>query len=60
MTDTKSVLVSGVKPTGDLHIGNYFGAMRQFRGAYQRREVPPRLSSSPTIMRSTRRKMLKK
>jgi len=29
MTD-KPVLVSGVKPTGDLHIGNYFGAMRQF------------------------------
>jgi tryptophanyl-tRNA synthetase len=23
-------LVSGVKPTGDIHIGNYFGAMRQF------------------------------
>ena len=30
MTDQKPVLVSGVKPTGDLHIGNYFGAMRQF------------------------------
>ncbi len=30
MTDTKPVLVSGVKPTGDLHIGNYFGAMHQF------------------------------
>ncbi len=29
MTD-RPVLVSGVKPTGDLHIGNYFGAMRQF------------------------------
>ncbi len=29
MTD-KPVLVSGIKPTGDLHIGNYFGAMRQF------------------------------
>ncbi len=29
MTDTRPVLVSGVKPTGDLHIGNYFGAMRQ-------------------------------
>lgn len=29
MTDTKPVLVSGIKPTGDLHIGNYFGAMRQ-------------------------------
>lgn len=26
----KLVLVSGVKPTGDLHIGNYFGALRQF------------------------------
>lgn len=23
------VLLSGIKPTGDLHIGNYFGAMRQ-------------------------------
>ncbi|HEC32823.1 MAG TPA: tryptophan--tRNA ligase [Candidatus Kaiserbacteria bacterium] len=23
-------LVSGIKPTGDLHIGNYFGAMKQF------------------------------
>lgn len=26
---TKPVLLSGIKPTGDLHIGNYFGAMRQ-------------------------------
>lgn len=26
----KPVLVSAIKPTGDLHIGNYFGAMRQF------------------------------
>lgn len=25
----KPVLVSGIKPTGDLHIGNYLGAMRQ-------------------------------
>ena len=30
MADSRPVLVSGVKPTGDLHIGNYFGAMRQF------------------------------
>lgn len=29
MTDTRPVLVSGIKPTGELHIGNYFGAMRQ-------------------------------
>lgn len=28
-TGDKPVLVSGVKPTGELHIGNYFGAMRQ-------------------------------
>jgi tryptophanyl-tRNA synthetase len=26
----KKILVSGVKPTGRPHIGNYFGAMRQF------------------------------
>jgi tryptophanyl-tRNA synthetase len=26
----KKRLLSGVKPTGQLHIGNYFGAMRQF------------------------------
>ncbi len=29
MTETK-IMVSGVKPTGDLHIGNYFGALKQF------------------------------
>ena len=30
MTDTKPVLLSGVKPTGRPHLGNYFGAMKQF------------------------------
>lgn len=25
----KKILVSGIKPTGDFHFGNYFGAMRQ-------------------------------
>jgi tryptophanyl-tRNA synthetase len=29
MNSKKPVLLSGIKPTGDLHIGNYFGAMRQ-------------------------------
>jgi tryptophanyl-tRNA synthetase len=29
MSDQKPVLLSGIKPTGELHIGNYFGAMRQ-------------------------------
>ena len=27
---SKKILLSGVKPTGRPHIGNYFGAMRQF------------------------------
>ena len=27
---SKKVLLSGVKPTGAPHIGNYFGAMKQF------------------------------
>ncbi len=26
----QKILLSGVKPTGTVHIGNYFGAMRQF------------------------------
>lgn len=30
MTDIKKILLSGVKPTGRPHIGNYFGAMKQF------------------------------
>lgn len=28
--ETKKILLSGIKPSGRLHIGNYFGAMRQF------------------------------
>lgn len=30
LMNKKPVMLSGVKPTGDLHIGNYFGAVRQF------------------------------
>ncbi len=30
MTQSKKILISGVKPTGRPHIGNYFGAMKQF------------------------------
>jgi tryptophanyl-tRNA synthetase len=29
-TTSKKILLSGVKPTGTVHIGNYFGAMKQF------------------------------
>ena len=28
---SKKVLLSGVQPSGKLHIGNYFGAMKQFK-----------------------------
>jgi len=41
MAHTKPVLVSGVKPTGDLHIGNYFGAMRQFVELTKEEEYTP-------------------
>ncbi|HVS79840.1 MAG TPA: tryptophan--tRNA ligase [Candidatus Paceibacterota bacterium] len=30
MSNGKKILLSGVKPTGRPHIGNYFGAMKQF------------------------------
>jgi tryptophanyl-tRNA synthetase len=30
MTETRKRLLSGVKPSGRLHVGNYLGAMRQF------------------------------
>ncbi|MEK7120722.1 MAG: tryptophan--tRNA ligase [Patescibacteria group bacterium] len=30
MNDSKKILLSGVKPTGRPHIGNYFGAIKQF------------------------------
>jgi len=28
--ESRKILISGVKPTGRVHIGNYFGAMKQF------------------------------
>jgi len=28
--DNKKILLSGIQPSGRLHIGNYFGAMKQF------------------------------
>lgn len=27
---SKEIVVSGIRPTGDLHLGNYFGAMKNF------------------------------
>ena len=41
-TDTAlPVVVSGVQPTGTLHLGNYFGALRQHVDA-RRQPAPPR------------------
>jgi len=30
MAEKKKILLSGIQPSGKLHIGNYFGALRQF------------------------------
>ena len=29
-TDSKQIVFSGVQPTGNLHIGNYLGAIKNF------------------------------
>ncbi len=38
MTDKKKILLSGIKSSGRMHIGNYFGALKQFvemQGEYE-------------------------
>ena len=35
MTDTKKRLLTGLQPSGDLHLGNYFGALKPFLDAYE-------------------------
>ena len=30
MNNTKKIVLSGIQPSGRLHVGNYFGALRQF------------------------------
>lgn len=30
MKSPQKRLISGIKPTGRIHIGNYFGALKQF------------------------------
>lgn len=39
MISTKKRLISGVKPTGRPHIGNYFGAMKQFVELQEKHET---------------------
>lgn len=35
MTDTKKRLLTGLQPSGTLHIGNYFGALKPFIDLYE-------------------------
>lgn len=35
---TKHTLLTGLQPSGDLHIGNYFGALKPFVDAYEQYE----------------------
>ena len=30
MNSEKAIVMSGIRPTGYLHLGNYFGAMRNY------------------------------
>ncbi len=49
---TKKILLSGVKPTGRPHLGNYFGAMKQFvdlQKEYEARILIPDLHSITTM-----------
>lgn len=38
MTTEKKRLLTGLQPSGDLHIGNYFGALKPFIGIYSEYE----------------------
>ena len=35
MSDTKKRLLTGLQPSGTMHIGNYFGALKPFRDMYE-------------------------
>jgi tryptophanyl-tRNA synthetase len=37
--DTGSIVVSGIQPSGTLHLGNYFGAIRQHIDLHERHEA---------------------
>lgn len=63
MAQEKKTLVSGVKPTGRPHIGNYFGAMKQFVDLQEEYRsfifvaeyhalTSERLQKNPTLLRS--------
>lgn len=38
MTDTKKRLLTGLQPSGTLHIGNYFGSLKPFLDVYEQYE----------------------
>lgn len=52
MSQNQKILLSGIKSTGRPHIGNYFGAMKQFvdmQGEYDSRVFIPDLHSMTSI-----------
>jgi tryptophanyl-tRNA synthetase len=40
MTQFTPLVFSGVQPTGNLHLGNYLGAIRKFVALQNRRNYP--------------------
>lgn len=53
---SKKILLSGVKPTGRPHIGNYFGAMKQFvdlQDSYESRVFIANLHALTTVQNQT-------
>lgn len=53
---SKKILLSGVKPTGRPHIGNYFGAMKQFveqQDLYESRIFVANLHALTTVQNQT-------
>ena len=51
MTAFKPLVFSGVQPTGNLHLGNYLGAIRNWVALQNEFELPV-LGEIPTIHRA--------
>ncbi len=59
----KKILLSGVKPTGRPHIGNYFGAMKQFvdlQDSYEARIFIANMHAMTTVQSATELQTLTK
>ena len=56
----KKVLLSGIKPTGDIHIGNYFGAIKQFVDLASQHETRIFIADLHALTSVTDREVLRK